>query len=139
VARGKTAAAAWGRHRRWSMMRSRLGGPAYAAELLANPLPWFAGVLASSARPGFVVAAIALIAVRYVAEAVSRWDGGHRMGAGDSLLLPVRDLLLVGLFWAGLLGRTTSWRGRSVTVGPRSLILVPRSARGATLSLTEAR
>ena len=122
----KSPGAAWGRHRRWCLMRSRLGGPAYGAEFVANPLPWFAGALASSAgRPEVVVAAAVLLALRYVAEAVSEWDGGQRLGATDLLLLPLRDLMLVGLFWAGLLGRRTTWRGRSIVVGPRSLIVTP--------------
>jgi ceramide glucosyltransferase len=130
--KSKSAGAAWARHRRWSMMRSRLGGPAYAAELLGNPLPWFAGVLACSAgRPGFAIAAAVILGIRYVAETASEWDGGHRPGSKDLLLLPLRDLLLVGLFWAGLLGRRTSWRGRSVIVGPRSLI-VTRPQAGQT-------
>ena len=136
----KSAVAAWSRHRRWGMMRSRLGGPAYAVELLANPLPWFVGVLAySAARPSLVLAAIALLGIRYGAEAVSGWDGGHPLGWRDLLLLPLRDSVLVGLFWAGLAGRKTSWRGRSVIVGPRSLIVVPPAAVGATFRPTEVR
>jgi ceramide glucosyltransferase len=120
----KSAGAAWARHRRWSMMRSRLGGPAYLSELLSNPLPWFAGVLAcSGGRPGIAIAAGSLLFLRYLAEILSERDGGHRFAAKDVLLLPVRDLLCVGLFWSGLLGRRTSWRGRSVIVGPRSLIV----------------
>lgn len=131
----KSPRAAWSRHRRWCLMRSRLAGPAYGAELLANPLPWFAGALASSAdRPDVVVAAAVLLALRYVAEALSERDGGHAIGAMDLLLLPLRDLLLVGLFWAGLSGRRTSWRGRSIVVGPRSLIRTPQPAANATLS-----
>lgn len=131
--KSRSAGAAWGRHRRWSMMRSRLAGPAYAAELLANPLPWFAGAVAYSAdRPELVVAAAVLLALRYIAEAASERDGGHRLGSKDFLLLPLRDLLLVGLFWSGLLGRRTSWRGRSVEVGPRSLIVTPQAVGRAT-------
>ena len=120
----KSASAAWARHRRWSMMRSRLAGPAYAAELLSNPLPWFAGALAcSGGRPGLAIVAGALLGLRYLAEILSEGDGGHRLRLKDVPLLPVRDLLCVALFWSGLLGRRTSWRGRSVIIGPRSLIV----------------
>ena len=136
----KSALAAWSRHRRWGMMRGRLGGPAYAAELLANPLPWFVGALAYSAdQPGLVLAAIALLGIRYGAEAASEWDGGHPHTGSSFLLLPLRDLILVGLFWAGLVGRKTSWRGRSIIVGRRSLIVVPQAAGGATFRPTEVR
>lgn len=136
----KSPRAAWSRHRRWSMMRNRLGGPAYGGELLANCLPWFAAALVSSAgRPGVVVAAGLLLAFRYLAEAVSEWDGGHPIRAADLLLLPLRDVLLVGLFVSGLLGRRTIWRGRSIVVGPRSLIGTAAPARRRALRPAEAR
>lgn len=119
----KTGAAAWGRHRRWAIIRNRVAGPAYAAELLASPLPWFAGVVAfASGRLGLVVLAGVLLLVRYLAEMLVEADGGHRVAARDLPLLPVRDLLVAFLFWAGVFGRTTSWRGRRVIVGPRTLI-----------------
>jgi hypothetical protein len=59
--------------------------------------------------------------------------GGHRIPAKDVPLLPVRDLLCAALFWSGLVGRRTSWRGRSVVVGPRSLIVTEPVAGGDAL------
>lgn len=119
----KTPRAAWSRHRRWAMIRRRVGGPGYAAELLSSPLPWAAGaILFSGARPAVVVATIGLLAVRYLAEIVSERDAGHPLPARDLPLLPVRDLLVALLFWTGLLGRTTAWRGRRILLGPNTLI-----------------
>src|SRR5262249_30074673 len=64
----KGARAVWARHRRWAMMRRRLGGPLYAGEVLAPALPWF--LLTVAAAPGgpLAAAAAALLAVRYLAE-----------------------------------------------------------------------
>ena len=119
----KTPAAAWGRHRRWAIIRNRVAGPAYTAELLASPLPWFAGVLLfAGGRPGLVVLAAGLLLVRYLAEILVEQDAGHPVAARDLPLLPVRDVLVALLFWAGFFGRTTTWRGRRVIVGPRTLI-----------------
>ena len=119
----KTPDAAWSRHRRWAMIRQRVAGPAYAAELLSSPLPWFAGALVFSFdRPAVIVAAGALLALRYLAEVLVTRDGGRAIPARDLSLLPVRDVALAFLFWAGLFGRTTSWRGRRVLLGPRTLI-----------------
>jgi ceramide glucosyltransferase len=119
----KTGAAAWGRHRRWAIIRNRVAGAAYTAELLASPLPWYVGAVAfSGGRLGLVALASALLLVRYVAELAVEFDGGHAIPARDLPLLPVRDALVAVLFWAGLLGRKTSWRGRRVMVGPRTLI-----------------
>jgi len=119
----KTGAAAWGRHRRWAIIRNRVAGAAYTTELLASPLPWYLGAIAfAGGRPGVVALASVLLLVRYAAEVLVEFDGGHSVAARDLALLPVRDLLVAVLFWAGLLGRTTSWRGRRVIVGPRTLI-----------------
>jgi ceramide glucosyltransferase len=131
----KTPEAVWSRHRRWAMIRQRVGGPAYAAELLSSPLPWFAGVLAFSFdRPGMVAAAAGLLALRYLAEALVTRDGGRAIAVRDLPLLPVRDVAVAFLFWAGLLGRTTTWRGRRVLLGPRTLIESEVRARPRVLS-----
>ncbi|MDQ5858018.1 MAG: hypothetical protein M3542_07060 [Acidobacteriota bacterium] len=53
-------------------------------------------------------------------------------------MLLLRDLLLVGLFCAGLLGRRTTWRGRSIVVGPGSLIVTGLPAGQTTLRPAEA-
>jgi len=119
----KTPAAVWARHRRWAIIRRRVGGAAYAAELVASPLPCFAGVLAfSGGRASLVAFASAIVFVRYLTEVITERDGGRRFQMEDLPLLPLRDLMVAVLFWAGLLGRTTSWRGRKVFVGPRTLI-----------------
>ncbi len=119
----KAASAAWGRHRRWAIIRNRVAGPAYAVELLASPIPWYAAALAcSGGRPGVIALASTLLLVRYLAEVLVEQDAGHPIAVRDLALLPLRDLLVALLFWAGLVGRTTSWRGRRVIVGSRTLI-----------------
>ena len=61
----RSLSAAWSRQRRWAILRKRLGGPSYAAELLASPLPWFAGVLlAARNEPRLVGCAAALYLLR---------------------------------------------------------------------------
>ncbi|MGH3090108.1 MAG: hypothetical protein ACRDSJ_22740, partial [Rubrobacteraceae bacterium] len=41
----------------------------------------------------------------------------------DCLLLVPRDAGVAALFWAGFFGKTTSWRGRRIRVGPATVIL----------------
>lgn len=119
----RTPAAVWARHRRWAMLRSRLGGPAYIAELLASPLPWFAGaLLAAGERPEVWAAGGMLLLLRYAAEALVAADSGNPLSLLDVLLMPVRDAGVAGIFWAGLLGQTTSWRGRRIRVGAATRI-----------------
>jgi ceramide glucosyltransferase len=118
----KSVAAFFARHRRWAILRRRLGGPGYAAEILASPFFWFAGAAAASGgRPGALTAAAALLTARYALETAARAPDDPR-SACDWLLLPVRDALIAGVFWAGLFGRSTRWRGRRIQVGPRTRI-----------------
>ena len=114
--------AAWSRQRRWAILRKRLGGASYAAELLASPLPWFAGVLlVARNEPGLVACAVALYLLRIGLEAFTAARSGG-FSAVDWLLAPLRDLVAAALFWAGLFGSRTCWRGRTLRVGRDTLI-----------------
>ena len=79
----RSLSAAWSRQRRWAILRKRLGGPSYAAELLASPLPWFAGVLlAARNEPGLVACAAALYLSRIGLEALDRGAVGKLLRGG---------------------------------------------------------
>ncbi len=118
----RSLSAAWSRQRRWAILRKRLGGPSYAAELLASPLPWFAGVLlAARNEPRLVGCAAALYLLRIGLESLTAARPGG-FSAADWALVPLRDLAAAALFWAGLFGQRTSWRGRALRVGRDTLI-----------------
>ena len=72
----RTLGAAWSRQRRWAILRKRLGKASYAAELLASPLPWFAGaVVAARGDAATLTAAAALYLLRLGLEgAASAWS-----------------------------------------------------------------
>ena len=73
----KTARAVWNRHRRWAMMRRRLGGALYFAEAFAGALPW---ALAASSAGAWWPAAF-LLAARYAFEGrVARALGSPALG-----------------------------------------------------------
>ncbi len=119
----RSLASAWSRQRRWAILRKRLGGAGYAAELLASPLPWFVAVLAASGAQGSLAAiAAALYLGRVALEATSAARSGRPFSAADWLLVLPRDAAVAALFWAGLFGRRTSWRGRTLEVGRQTLI-----------------
>ena len=126
----RSFAAAWSRQRRWAILRKRLGKVSYAAELLASPVPWFSGALAASRgnAAGIVLAAsLYLLRIGLEAAAAERSDCFR---ASDLLLAPLRDLAVAALFWAGLFGRRTSWRGRKLFVGRETLIARPEGPGG---------
>lgn len=123
----KPLRAVWARHRRWSIMRRRLGGRLYAGELLVGALPWFALAMAAPSAT-LRWAAGGLLALRWGAEiAVSRaW--GRVIPWRDAALLPVRDAGAAAVFVAGLVGRVVAWRGRPMVVGPDTRIASKRDA-----------
>jgi len=128
---------AWQRHRRWAILRRRLGGAGYAAEALSSPVPFALGAIgASSGSPAVVAAALFLWAIRVAVEARVLSRSGGRIGAADLAAMPLRDLAAAALFWAGLLGRRTSWRGRRLRVGPRTLLLPSSGKRPAAAPLS---
>ncbi|HEY6928097.1 MAG TPA: glycosyltransferase [Thermoanaerobaculia bacterium] len=119
----KTLRSVWSRQRRWAILRRRLGGVSYGGELLASPLPWAVGaILAGGGATGVTAAALTLYVTRLLAEAISAADCRRPLRVAEALLLPIRDAGVAALFWGGLLGRRTSWRGRSLRVGERTLI-----------------
>jgi ceramide glucosyltransferase len=115
----KTAQAAFARHRRWAMMRRRLGGALYLCEVFSGPLPW----ALAAAVAGAPVPAGVLLAVRYGLEAAMAASQGRPLSALDGLLLPVRDLAAAATFLAGLVGNSVSWRGRRLRIGKDTRIL----------------
>jgi len=119
----KSARAVWARHRRWAMMRRRLGGPVYLLEAFSGALPW---AIAAAAAGAWIPAA-ALLAFRYAAESRVAASLGRPLAAPDWLLMPVRDLGAAAVFVAGLAGRRVRWRGRPLSIGQDTRI-VPRTA-----------
>jgi len=127
----KSLRSVWGRHRRWAILRVRLGGICYGSELFASPAGWFgvaaAGALATP-HPAEIVALAALLwAARSGVECALAADFGRPLPAADVALIPLRDLAVAALFWAGLVGRRTRWRGRTLEVGPGTLLMSVRT------------
>jgi ceramide glucosyltransferase len=120
----KTLGRVWARHRRWAILRQRLGGAAYLGEVFASPALWFTGaVLASGGRVAVLSAAALLGLLRAALESLGAAEAGRPLSATDYLMLPVRDLWVSLVFWAGLFGQRTAWRGRSLRVGPGTLLV----------------
>ena len=117
----KSPRAAFARHRRWAMMRRRLGGPLYLCEAFSGPLPW---ALAAAAAGAWIPAAT-LLALRYAMEGAVAWRLNRPLRASDALLLPLRDLGAAGVFLSGLFGRSVCWRGRPLRIGRDTRILRP--------------
>jgi ceramide glucosyltransferase len=113
----------WKRQRRWALLRKRLGGLSYTTELLVSPVPWLAGAIATSGgHPAIGCIALGAYGLRLFLESISARRSGAPFTTLDWALCPIRDLAVAALFWAGLFGQRTVWRGRSLRVGRRTLI-----------------
>ncbi len=114
------------RHLRWAQMRRRLS-PAFFAEPLLNPVPW----LIAAAFSGRLAAAGAGVGAAAAVGIVLKIASDARLAArlrGESLPLkslawiPVKDLLIAGIWLAGAFRRTICWRGNLLKVGPGSVL-----------------
>lgn len=106
------------RHLRWAQMRRRLS-PAFLAEPLLNPVPW----LIALGLTGEGWMALGGIGVKVAADALLAW---RLRGAAPPLRslfwIPVKDLLIAGIWVAGAFRQTLCWRGHTLRVGPGSVL-----------------
>jgi ceramide glucosyltransferase len=134
----KSPGAVWARHRRWAILRKRLGGLAYLAEALSSPTLWFVGTIAASGgRFDLTGAAAVLLLLRAAIESRSAAQAERPLKASDYFLIPLRDAGVAAVFFAGLVGVRTVWRGRALHVG-RGTLLVSET-RAPELSIVSER
>lgn len=104
------------RHLRWAQMRRRLS-PAFFAEPLLNPVPW----LLLAATESWM--ALLGIVLKVLADAVLvRRLRGEPLPLQSLLWIPVKDVLVLGIWVAGAFRQTINWRGNLLRVGPGSVL-----------------
>lgn len=109
------------RHLRWSQMRRRLS-LAYFGEPLLNPVPWLAA-LALFADGALAGSALTGIALKVTLDALlARSLRGEALPPRSLAWIPVKDLLIAGIWSVGLFRRTISWRGNRLRVGSGSVL-----------------
>lgn len=113
------------RHARWNRMRLSIAGPAYFAELFANPvglaLPM---VAAAGADPSALRIAGLIVAAKAAMDLGLFLALGDRSSARWAFLGPARDLLAFGLWFSAFVSRTVEWRGQTLRI-TRGSRLVP--------------
>jgi ceramide glucosyltransferase len=131
IHRRRPVAAFVERHLRWAQMRRRLS-PAFFGEPLLNPIPWLLGLLVLAAAAGeawWTGAALAGAGVKVAADArLACRLRGRALPVRSLLWVPVKDLLVAGVWVAGACRSTLCWRGNRLRVGPGSLLLREEAA-----------
>lgn len=112
------------RHLRWARMRRSLS-PAYLGEPLLNPVPWLLALLglaaAGVAPVPLAPAALAGMAFKLAADArLAARLCGRALPLTSLAWVPVKDLLVLAVWAAGLWGSTIVWRGHRLKVGAGS-------------------
>jgi ceramide glucosyltransferase len=122
------------RHLRWAQMRRRVSPAAYCAEVMLNPVLWIAlsGCALALSRRGldlrFVGIGAAGIAVKCASDALlSRRLAGRFPRLTVIALVPVKDLLIAGLWAVGAFRRKIDWRGHVLRIEAGSELTEPVS------------
>lgn len=121
------------RHLRWSLMRRKLS-PAYYGEPLLNPTPFLLATvllgLALPTSPGFawsrIVSLAGLAGKLWLDGLLARRLRGAPLTPRDYASIPLKDLLVFGLWLAAIFRRTVQWRGHSLRVERGSRLRAPR-------------
>lgn len=99
----------WQRHVRHAACRIRIAPAAYPLELLLNPLPWAAALLATP----WAALAPALLLARLLLEAsAARILRGSWPSLRHAALIPLKDAVYLAGWFAPLAVRHVQWRGR---------------------------
>jgi ceramide glucosyltransferase len=102
---------------RWARTIRSLGPGAFTLSALQYPLAWAALALALSGGAGWALAVmLAAWAVRAAAAQGSDWELARRKRLPQSnahpFLLPLRDIISIGVWLAAYTGNRVEWRGR---------------------------
>jgi ceramide glucosyltransferase len=143
VNRGWTLERFVNRHVRWAQMRRRLSLPAYLGELFLNPIAWIASALIglsfSQGRPDvrLAIAALCGVVLKCVGDALLwRRLTGKLPPPGHVPLMPVKDILMAGIWVVGAFRKTVNWRGNLFSI-ERGSRLVPQEHGTLTSALEE--
>jgi ceramide glucosyltransferase len=127
VNRDRTLRDFFGRYLRWSVLQRKLvGGPAYSAQLLLNPvLLALAGLLAAPDADALLAFGAVCAAKIAVDGAAARSLRPRGFPLRRLLLVPAKDLVFGAAFLLGFLSDEVDWRGHRLRVLPGTHLAPP--------------
>lgn len=115
------------RHVRWGQIRRRLVPAAFFAEPLLNPVLW-----ACLAAPWHASLALAVVAAKIAAdEALTQRLRGHGFRLRWLLAIPLKDLVIAGVWLVAAFRRRVWWRGHVMRIGAGTRLLPDAPRRPA--------
>lgn len=136
VNRGWTVSRFVSRHLRWSQMRRWIAPLAYALEPLLNPVPWLLALVGLAGfgwtPPGlnpssWVTLVLGMVALKVASDALLAWRlRGRLPSLGAASMVPLKDVLVLGLWAVAWVRRSVEWRGNRMKIGPGSALFPMR-------------
>ncbi|MDB4986144.1 MAG: Ceramide glucosyltransferase [Myxococcaceae bacterium] len=113
------------RHARWLKMRAVIHPVSFVAEFLANPIALAAlTFVASGYREHYAYAVLAIAAIKTLTDGLMvRVIRGVPMRLKHVLCVPLKDLLMLGVWVYAIFSRSVEWRGIRFRIGPGSQLL----------------
>jgi ceramide glucosyltransferase len=107
----------WGQIRRWNSTR------AFAGEPLMNPIPF----ALAAALAGLPWVAGAVVALKIMSDSIlAKRLRGRAYRLRDLVLIPVKDLVIAGVWIVAIFRRRVWWRGNALRIGPGSALVAER-------------
>jgi ceramide glucosyltransferase len=104
------------RHVRWGQLRRRISPLGFVSELVMNPLPWLV-LLTCVGTHELRVLSLLGFSLKVLADTVlSRLVRGTPLPLSQVLLIPVKDVLGVGMWAVAALRTRVSWRGNHMRI-----------------------
>jgi ceramide glucosyltransferase len=117
------------RHSRWYKIRRQMALPAFVAEPVAN-LATVGLVWAFSGESGIASGGLLLVGLGMVRDALqTRWLRGSFPKLRHLLYSPVKDILLLSVWFDAIFNRRVRWRGHSFLVGRMTRLRRARAPR----------
>lgn len=110
----------WQRHVRHAACRIRIAPAAYPLELLLNPLPWAAALLAT---PWAALAPTLVLARILLETSAARILRGEWPSLRHAAAIPLKDAVYLAGWFAPLAVRHVHWRGRSYRLARRARMI----------------
>ena len=135
------------RHLRWSQMRRWIAPTAYLFEPLLNPVPWLLAIASAALAGGmgeaagtWLALALGMVGLKVASDvALGLRLRGERPRGISPLLVPLKDVIVLGIWLVAWVHRSVQWRGNRMRIGPGSALYPPRRrARSAEVAVVTA-
>lgn len=108
------------RHIRWAKMRRNLDLPNYVSEILSHPLALTLAYAALRLDDRGLQVLLTIMTAKYFCDVLALFLMRSDLRLWHCLLLPVKDLVIFGVWFVPFFSRSISWRGNRYSINKRT-------------------